>query len=316
MAVAAIAGVPVRGQERQQAQWAVTLTSSNNLRVAPDYESALESQTLMGSILSCTGAKDRYWVELSATAPAYSNVWATDLTLAYMDEKELTAYVKSDKYICTARYSHVYESPSTLSDIICDLVMGDLLRKVYSDKGSIDRHIRFAKVQLPDGRTGYAKFADILDFRDWAERSSADAKAIISTAKRFLGTPYLWGGNTVKGMDCSGLVWMCFYMNGVLLPRNANEMALCGEETPTTSMQAGDLIFFGNGADGPITHVAIYMGGHKIIHSSQLVRINSLAADEKDYYKKDIVCARRIIGHVDDGSGAVSLIRSPWFFQQ
>lgn len=315
-AAAALAFPAAAQDSKPQGQWAVTATSSNNLRVAPDYESALESQTLMGSILSCTGARERYWVELSATAPAYTNVWTTDLTLAFMDDKAIIDYIKADKYICTAEYSHVYESPSTMSEVICDLVMGDLLRKVYNDKGSIDRYIRFAKVQLPDGRTGYAKFSDILDFRDWTEKCVPEAKNIIATAKKFLGTPYLWGGNTVKGMDCSGLVWMSFYMNGVLLPRNADEMARCGESVTMDALQPGDLIFFSNSPEGPISHIGIYLGDHKIIHSSQLVRINSLAADDKDYYKKDIICARRITGHYDDGSGAVRLINSPWFFRQ
>lgn len=310
------APMSAQASTQEQPRWAVTVTSSNNLRSAPDYESPLESQTLMGSILSCTGERDRYWVEVSATSPRYDNVWTTDLTLAFMDDKALAEYIAADKYICTAQYSHVYESPSATSGVICDLVMGDVLRKVYNDKGSLERHIRYAKVLLPDGRAGYVRFADILDMRDWAAGLSADAKSILATAKKFVGTPYLWGGNTVKGMDCSGLLWLSWYMHGVLLPRNANEMAECGEEVALDAMQAGDLIFFAGSPDGPVSHVAMYLGDHKIIHSSQLVRINSLAADDRDYYKKDILCARRIIGHIDDGTGAVSILRSPWYFKQ
>lgn len=299
-----------------QDQWAVTTTSSNNLRKAPDYESSLETQTLMGSVLECTGSADRYWTEVNALAPEYDGCWVNDMTISRMTESDVIKYVGAEKFIVTAEYSHVYESSSPTSDVICDLVMGDLVRKTYTDKGSVFRTLGCAKILLPDGREGYVKLNDVLDFKVWAEGRDLTAKNLEALARKFVGTPYLWGGNTIKGMDCSGLVWLTYYMNGVLLPRNASEMVKCGVDVATWTLTPGDLIFFGDKETGEIQHVGLFIGDNHIIHSSQMVRINSINPLDEDYYSRDIICARHIIGHIDDGTGAKSLLKSPLFFKQ
>ena len=89
-------------------------------------------------------------------------------------------------------------------------------------------------------------------------------------------------------------------MNGILLPRDASQQVQCGVEVPFEQMQKGDLVFFG---DTSVGHVAICIGDHKIIHASQLVRINSLIPGEPDYYGRNILHIRRIIGHIGEGSG-------------
>ena len=123
---------------------------------------------------------------------------------------------------------------------------------------------------------------------------------IIATAFRLKGSPYLWGGMTPKGVDCSGLVrWSCL-MNGILLPRNASQMVFCGDEVALDSLQRGDLVFFGTPATSEkpqrVTHVGIYIGNNHIIHSSHLVRVNSLIPGESDYYENAhrLIEARRL----------------------
>jgi cell wall-associated NlpC family hydrolase len=111
-------------------------------------------------------------------------------------------------------------------------------------------------------------------------------------------------------------------MNRIILPRNAREQIHCGVEVPFdfSEMQAGDLVFFGSlKADGSIasvTHVAMYIGGGRIIHSSQLVRINSLEDGLPDSYGRKPIAVRRILGHVDCGLGAVSAAAAPWYFSK
>ena len=116
---------------------------------------------------------------------------------------------------------------------------------------------------------------------------------------------------SAKGVDCSGLVRISHIMNGILLPRNASQQVKCGErvEVPrqarndreqarydrkaaleaTANLERGDLVFFGTPATDEkpmrITHVGIYLGEGKIIHSSHMVRINSLIPGEEDYYE-------------------------------
>ena len=107
--------------------------------------------------------------------------------------------------------------------------------------------------------------------------------SLASYAKGFLGTPYLWGGMTPKGFDCSGLVRMVYLRYGIFLPRNASQMARLGREIPLAEARPGDLLFFG--LNGRVTHIGMYVGDGHFIHSSHLVRINAVGYDAPDAYE-------------------------------
>ena len=108
---------------------------------------------------------------------------------------------------------------------------------------------------------------------------------MVDYAKKLLGTPYLWGGRTAFGFDCSGFVQVCARMSGLLLPRDASQQIQCGELVYfLQETRAGDLAFFGN-EDGKITHVGIVMGNEQIIHCSGQVRIDFL--DQTGIFNKE-----------------------------
>ena len=279
---------------------AVVALSSIYMRIAPDYESALETQELMGTVVEITGEKN-YWREIISPQPY--KAWCTEKGLVEMSKEEIDAYLSAPKCIFTDLFGHVYETPSDKSQTICDLVGGDIMR-VAGKKG------RWTQVVLPSGQTGwvYAKAVRPHDGFVSIARGEGDAESIsdemmeriIATAYKLKGVPYLWGGMTPKGVDCSGLVRWSFLMNGILLPRNASQIIHCGDEVSLDSMQRGDLVFFGTPAkDGKpqrVTHIGIYVGAGRIIHSSHMVRVNSLHATEPDYYENShrLIAARRL----------------------
>lgn len=94
--------------------------------------------------------------------------------------------------------------------------------------------------------------------------TSASGQAVLDYAYRFLGTPYVWGGTTPSGFDCSGFTQYVYRNFGVNLPRVSRSQATSGTKVSYANLQAGDLVFFGTGG---ISHVGIYIGGGNMIHS-------------------------------------------------
>ncbi len=277
-------------------RWAVVNISSCFLRAAPDYESSCESQCLMGTVVEVTGS-DRYWRRVNA--PDYKDCWTNELALSFMDEAQKDAYIAAPKMICTARYSTLFASAWEGAPVICDFTAGDIVRC------SSGRRPGWTQVLMADGREAWVKSSDVASLDDWAASRRPEGEVLVSFAKSLLGTPYMWGGNTAKYFDCSGLVKFVYLMNGVLLPRNAREQIHLGVEVPFdfSRMLPGDLVFFGrktsDGKIASVTHVAMYIGDGRIIHSSQLVRINSLRSGEPGSYGRTPIAVRRILGSVD-----------------
>ena len=301
----------------QQKKWAVVDLSSIYMRIAPDYESALETQELMGTVVEIIAEKG-YWREIVSPQPYQA--WCTEKGIVEMSEQEIEAYKSAPKCIFTELYGHVYESPSDKAATLCDLVGGDVLRIAGQDgkKGRSPKG-KWTQIMLPSGKVGWVKSSQLKvhdSFRSIAKgegnsESISDGlmEKIIAQAFMLKGVPYLWGGMTPKGVDCSGLVRWSFIMNGVLLPRNASQMVYCGDEVVLTgedgllcidNLQRGDLVFFGTPATSEkprrVTHVGIYIGEGRIIHSSHMVRVNSLNPSESDYYENAhrLIAARRL----------------------
>ena len=308
------------GDGSQKKRMAVVEFSTSYLRQKPDYESPLETQELMGTVVEIVGEQS-YWREVVTPQPY--RAWCTDQGLVEMSEEELEAYIEAPKVMFMELYGHIYKEPSFKAETICDLVGGDLMRLAGAETGKRETAIklrgRWTKVMLPSGRTGYVPTNELKvheGFMSIAQgEGSADSisdetmEAIIAEAEELIGVPYLWGGMTPKGVDCSGLVRWSFLMNGILLPRNASQMIHCGDEVPLSGsyrsfcidcLQRGDLVFFGTpaseGAKQRVTHVGIYIGGGRIIHSSHMVRVNSLVPAEADYYENAhrLIAARRL----------------------
>lgn len=155
---------------------------------------------------------------------------------------------------------------------------------VSSDKDKIVRNIVFGgcvqgekirdgfQITLPDGRKGFS-------YNNFGEnRKQTSREKIVNTAIRFLGTPYLWGGKTPYGMDCSGLVQTVFKANGIDLPRDSSKQAeFFTNKIDEENIEFGDLLFFSENDE--ITHVAISTGDRAFINVRGFVQEESI--DEK-----------------------------------
>ncbi len=297
--LAALMTLPAIGQEKRMA---VVEFSTSYLRQKPDYESPLESQELMGTVVEILGEQG-YWREILSPQPY--KAWCTDKGLVEMKAEEIEAYKSAQKVMYMGLYGHVYMKPSLKSQTLCDLVGGDLMR-LAGRKG------RWTEVMLPSGKKGFVLSEELKIHDGFRSVAQGDGpaefiddetiEAVIASAMKLLGSPYLWGGMSAKGVDCSGLVRISFIMNGILLPRNASQQINCGERidvSDLSNLRRGDLVFFGSRPSEPegklrVTHVGIYLGDNHIIHSSHCVRINSLVKGDWDYYEN----AHRLIGAV------------------
>lgn len=129
------------------------------------------------------------------------------------------------------------------------------------------------------------------------QTAPADAPAldaISDTAARFLGTPYVFGGEGPSGIDCSSFVQQVFQEHQVDLPRTAREQINVGAEVPPSELRKGDLVFFRTYASYP-SHVGIYLGEGKMIHASSGKGEVTVSHIDSGYYRSRYIGARRIV---------------------
>lgn len=255
-----------------QAEEALARLSVVSMRAEPRHGAEQVSQALMGTPVSVL-EHGREWSRVR-TPDSYEG-WIINHSLTFMTTDEMCRWRRAPKVMVTGPFE------SHDADLRTDLVCGDVLE----DLGD--------SLRLPDGRMilrpGEVTPLDSVGIR-------FDAAELPRFAELYKGTPYLWGGLSSKGMDCSGLVRMAYAAQGRLLPRDAWQQALLGKEIPDGAMRPGDLIFFGNPRTGRITHVAIYAGDGEYVHSSQLVRRNSLNPASPLYLPLTVLARRRIAG--------------------
>lgn len=121
--------------------------------------------------------------------------------------------------------------------------------------------------------------------------SAASSKSVVTVAKKYIGTPYKYGGMSPKGFDCSGFVGYSYKKTGKPLPRTAGDMYKKGKKVTKKNLKKGDLIFFSTYKKGA-SHVGIYVGDNKFIHSSSKgVKIDQLS---NTYWKSKYYGAKRL----------------------
>lgn len=270
----------------------------------------------MGTPVEVIG-KQGYWYQI-VTPEGYEG-WTTELNITLLQEQELERWKHAERILVKSYFALVTAEPAEGSDVLSDCVMGNILERgpVSSDNG-------FVQVILPDGRKGYITSESAAPLKEWMEEAAdPSGEDIVRTARLFCGFPYLWGGLSPKGLDCSGLVKLSYFLNGIILLRDASQQIDTGEKLDCSDIsgnfRAGDLVFFGRSATDTrprsVSHVGIYIGDGMMIHSSLKVRINSLLPGREDSYtSKKMLGAVRVLGYQDIDPGIVTVLSHPWYF--
>ncbi len=241
------------------------------MKTKPSHASELANQLLAGMVVKLL-KQDGGWYYVQSLDDHYLG-WMQPDHLALVTRDQADAFTRSPRVIVTSIFTLVREQPSADAPPVSDLAVGDVLGAPTQDGA-------WTAVQLPDGRKGFVNRADVADYETWKRSRAITPENIEQTARRFMGVPYLWGGTSAKGFDCSGFVKTVFRLNGMELQRDADQQSNEGTAVPTdndlTQLRKGDVLFFGpRPGVSRVTHTGIYLGGKLFIHCSGLVRLNS-----------------------------------------
>lgn len=290
----------------------VVSVSVANIRTKPGHAEELATQASLGTPLKLLKQQDGwYYVQ---TPDEYLG-WTDDM-IAVFNKEEYGNWSRQRKVIVTSTYAHSYLSMAKESEVVSDIVAGNILKLIGMDE-------KFFEVEYPKGKKAFVSRNDAEPLNQWLANAKDASETIIKTAKCFMGVPYLWGGTSSKAMDCSGFTKTVFFLNGVLLPRDASQQVLVGEPVSVADnfqhLRKGDLVFFGKKATAErkerVTHVGIYIANCKFIHESGDVRINSFNPKDPDYseYRTNMLLrATRVIG-VGEDKGIRRLVSFPYY---
>ncbi|MDP5107042.1 MAG: C40 family peptidase [Polaribacter sp.] len=264
-------------------QFAVAKNSVINIRSEAKHSAELGTQGLLGMSLKVLDKKgDFYRVQ---TPDNYIS-WVDGGGIQLMTKEEIDTWNFGKKVIYTQNFGYVYADKNDEKNIISDITLGGVLKFLSLSPD-------FFEVEYPDKRKGFIKRAEGLLLDSWMQNLNPSQENIETVAKTFTGFPYLWGGTSSKGMDCSGFTKMVYLMNGMIIPRDASQQITAGKVVDAglkfEGLEKGDLLFFGTKATADkkqrVTHVGIWLGNDKMefIHSASNVHLSSMDENEPNY---------------------------------
>lgn len=275
---------------------AIVHLSVANIRSQPKHSAELATQATMGTPLKVLKQSDSWY--LVQTPDRYIS-WVDAGGITLVDKQEMENWYSSQKAVFTPPYGFVFEEPNE-NNRLSDLTAGNILQ--VSEKGDA-----FHQVMLPDGRVGYVPSSSMVLYDEWIASRTTSPSNLIHTARGMMGVPYLWGGTSTKGVDCSGFTKTIFFLNGKIIPRDASQQIHEGEEVDTEknwdNLEIGDLLFFGIPATKETTervvHVGMWIGNQSFIHSRGMVRISSFDPNSPDFDEYELnryLRTKRIVG--------------------
>jgi hypothetical protein len=177
--------------------------------------------------------------------------------------------------LCLVDVEPVHAEPDEGAERVTELLRGDAVR-------------------VEERRDGWARIVTAYEYPGWV-REEALARRDgdpVTEARAYLAAPYLWGGMTERGIDCSGLVHMAYRRLGLLVPRDADQQEAAGIPVPADELRPGDLVTYGD--ERETTHVAFWLGGGRILHATQRDGVDGVLEEPEpdDLRRKRRACIR------------------------
>jgi cell wall-associated NlpC family hydrolase len=268
---------------------AVVVRTVENMYSAPSADKDVVSQATLGQVVTALERKAGF-VKIE-TPDTYQGWLPAAALLEYPGPRALRYAAKGEVLEVVSLMAHIYRDPSaTSARPKARAPMGARLEIAGAPVSE-----RWLRVRLPNGDSGFIQAGDVKRVDAAASRPRGSEADLVSTARRFLGVPYLWGGMTAQGLDCSGLTSLVYRVNGIEVLRDADMQFADPRLEPVEKgdLRPGDLVFFGKKGD-EITHVGMFVGAGRFIsatvHGAPVVQESGL---DEPYWAELYKGARR-----------------------